>query len=492
LKRTVFQRNSISSTVPLNLAKGTWGYLAALLWIGWAVLLLAVYYRQIWLLFVTPLRQWIANNHSLEAARHLLYTLFVELPAVGHLPAIEEALARSFAGLWGATLVLSTAYILGAGVQHILRWRPIHWTDRLLYRTAIGLGLFSHLLLATAGLGVYRPPVILAITLFVLIPGSAYLLWGSPSHNLRSRLPELSGKIRLALQVDWPWKAITFLAVLIAAIGALAPEKEYDALWYHLWLPKLWLEHGRPVDVVSEYISLYPLTWDLLFGAAMALGGPVAAKLLHFSCLPLTGLLVYRIARRVTPLASPWLAVALFVTVPTVLWQATTAYIDLALAFHVGLVIYALIRYVEARQWQWLALAILNLGIALGTKHLALLVLALVAPALVLWLWLEERNMRRALIPALLLGISLLFPLPYYLRAWILSGNPVFPELYGLFGALPPERWSEITEQGLANFKARFGDPMTLQNILLLPWNMTVHASRYGGSLGPLFLLLSS
>ena len=44
-------------------------------------------------------------------------------------------------------------------------------------------------------------------------------------------------------------------------IGALAPEVEYDSLWYHLWLPKLWLEAGRPVDMVEEYISLWPMTW---------------------------------------------------------------------------------------------------------------------------------------------------------------------------------------------------------------------------------------
>ena len=81
----------------------------------------------------------------------------------------------------------------------------------------------------------------------------------------------------------------------------MAPEKEWDALWYHLWLPKLWLEAGGPVDVVTEYVSLYPLTWELLYGAAMSLGGPVSAKLLHFICLPLTGLLVYQIIQRFFP-----------------------------------------------------------------------------------------------------------------------------------------------------------------------------------------------
>ncbi|NIV28439.1 MAG: hypothetical protein GWN58_02655, partial [Anaerolineae bacterium] len=52
------------------------------------------------------------------------------------------------------------------------------------------------------------------------------------------------------------------------------------------------------MDPIAEYISLYPMTWELIFGAGLALGGPTAAKLLHFACLPLVGLLTYQMIRR--------------------------------------------------------------------------------------------------------------------------------------------------------------------------------------------------
>ena len=58
-------------------------------------------------------------------------------------------------------------------------------------------------------------------------------------------------------------------------------------LLHHLNLPRLWLEAGGLVDLVEEDISLYPSTWELLFGAGLVLGGAVGAKLLHFVCLPL-------------------------------------------------------------------------------------------------------------------------------------------------------------------------------------------------------------
>jgi hypothetical protein len=84
----------------------------------------------------------------------------------------------------------------------------------------------------------------------------------------------------------------------------------------------------------------------------------------------------------------------------------------------------------------------------------------------------------------------LLVPLPWYIRNWRASGNPFFPDLYRLFGAFPPERWNDVAEAGLTQFKNRFGDPRTPLNLLLLPWNVTIHAARYGGSFGPMFLLL--
>jgi hypothetical protein len=66
----------------------------------------------------------------------------------------------------------------------------------------------------------------------------------------------------------------------------------------------------------------------------------------------------------------------------------------------------------------------------------------------------------------------------------------VFPELYGVFGAQPPERWDDLTERGLAGFKSRFGGERRPGDLVTLPWDMTMHGARFGGTLGPLLLML--
>ncbi len=174
---------------------------------------------------------------------------------------------------------------------------------------------------------------------------------------------------------------------------------------------------------------------------------------------------------------------------PTVLWEATTAYVDLALGLHAGLALYALLRFAESESRSWFLLAALQMGLALATKHLAFIALLPLTAGLGIFL-LRRRGPGRAVgLAALFVGMSLLVAFPWYARSWLASGNPVFPEFHGIFGA-PPDRWDALTDAGLGRFKESFGRPRTFLNLLSLPWDATVHAARYGGTLGPLFLLL--
>lgn len=139
---------------------------------------------------------------------------------------------------------------------------------------------------------------------------------------------------------------------------------------------------GRLTDPPGEYIGLYPGSWELLNGAAMAIGGPVAARLLHFACLPLCALAACAVARWCAPGVSAPLLIALVVTPPTLMWEASTAYVDLALAWMSTLVVVAVVRRATDGGQHWLWLGVVVAGGALGIKHLGLIVLAIAASAL--------------------------------------------------------------------------------------------------------------
>lgn len=455
----------------------------AIIWAGWAWLLLPIYYRQLWRLPTLGWRAWLQDNHSLAAfagqVRHLIIT-----PSIP--PLALEAVLHMVTAVAGFIPVLLAGLIIGSWLTRYLFTAGTDWRDRLLFQIALGWGGFSYLLLGLAAVGLFTPVVVRGVTAAILLTGLVQARTLVKPHLG----PRLLTRIRNYKRPS-PYAWFLTLPLSISFIGALAPEVEYDALWYHLWLPHLWLEAGRPVDSVAEYISLYPITWELLYGAGMVWGNTASAKLVHFTCLPLTILLVFRLSQRCWPEANPWLAAALFAVTPTILWQATTTYVDLALTLYLGLAVFALLVYAETQKWGWLIAAGLSLALALAIKHLALFMWGIAVGGLWIWYGYTTGNWRRATIISTIFAIAcLLLPLPWYSRNYVLAGNPFFPDLYSFFGASPPERWNAITEQGLSHFKNGFGRPRTLFNLLTLPWDMTVHAARYRGSLGLLFLLL--
>lgn len=454
--------------------------LFALLACSWAVIVVATYYRG-----------------AVSAVRYTDWRVATILgDGNWSLPHVTEALAWDVRALAGAAILLASAVILGTAIGRAARWRYDDALERLPIAASLGVGALAYLGLGAAALGSYRPWTLRVLATLPI--AAALIVW------CVRRLVRLASRSDIAYRAHnarwWHavqpagaeqlWAACAFAAALLALVAALAPETEFDAVWFHLYFPHLFLQRGRLVDLPSQYVSLYPMTWELWFGYGLAVGGQAAAKLLHFACLPLTACMVYQTTRRYAPMASPWLAVALFATVPLVLWDASTAYVDLPLALYVSIALYTLARYVESHRMQWLLLAAINLGLGLATKHLTLVVLALMCPGLAIAIWWRERSVIRPLRAAILLGLlSLLLPLPWYIRSWAASGNPVFPELYGLFGA-PASRWSATSQAGLDHFMAHFGRPRTPFNQLTLPWHMTMHAGYYDGTLGPLFLLL--
>jgi hypothetical protein len=403
--------------------------------------------------------------------------------SVRGLPSLGEASARFIVAVVGASLTAGATLAIGALVLRALKCRFTSSSEHLAFAAVSGVPVISCASLVVAALGIYRP---LSVALLIAAGCAA----GIPAARRTGRRLAAVGALRATRQ-SAPLGALIVVALGYGLVAALAPEKEYDALWYHLNLPRLWLAAGHPVDLLEEYVSLYPLTWELFFGAGMTLGGPVAAKLLHFACLPVLCVIVWHASRRYLPGASAAAAVALLVTSPTLLWESSTAYVDLALTLHVAAACYALARYAEESDRGWGAISALQFGAAAATKHLGA-VATTVALGLYLTSAIGRKDARQQVFRRVvaIAFVAALIPSPWYVRSWLASGNPVFPEMYRVFGASPEARWDDATEHGLATFKARFGNGRSIRDLVALPWDVTVHGARFGGALGPLFLIL--
>jgi hypothetical protein len=290
-------------------------------------------------------------------------------------------------------------------------------------------------------------------------------------------------------------------ACLLAPVFLLAinPTVLFDAAVYHLTLPRLYLEHGgfRPLEM--SLFAVWPHGFQLLYAPALLLGGPGLAKLLHFGCGLLLCLALWQACRRGEPerggLAG-LLAVALFLGSGVVLWEMTVAYVDLAHA----LLFFSAFLFLERAQAdlapRQLRVAGLVAGAAAVTKVSSLLFLApLVVPLAAGWLAARRRGQRDGEIArrvALHFALPVLaFWLPWTLRAWWQTGNPVYPFFWSTFGG--PD-WSADLQARFQAWQASIGMGRDAADYLLLPLRIFLAGGegydRFDGTLAPYLLFL--
>lgn len=208
----------------------------------------------------------------------------------------------------------------------------------------------------------------------------------------------------------------------------------YDALSYHLQLPKEWIAAGGVTTFQHNVYSAFPSAVEAAFMHLFLLAGgdergAIAAQCLASLVTLLTAAGVGVLARRVSGSPGAWLAATPYLATPWNLVVGTLAYNDgfVNLFLAVGLL---LVTREPRTAWQSGGALGLLLGAACGAKLTA--VGFAVAP-LVAVLALRRRG--AAIAPLAIAGaVALVTLLPWLVRNALATGNPTFPFLTGLFG----------------------------------------------------------
>ncbi|MGI4791706.1 MAG: ArnT family glycosyltransferase [Janthinobacterium lividum] len=377
----------------------------------------------------------------------------------------------TYADLLDFLLFLTTAWAAAASGRTILGALGFKLEMPRLERTligfALGLGLLSALMLALglAG-GLYRP--------LGFVPLAVLLALGAKQHGpMVSELRSWFGTVRLT---GWGW-ALTFAFTafgLISFIGCYAPPTthlEWDSVAYHLADPKMYLQAHRIYYIPWEDHSNFAFTAEMWYLYGLLLSSFPLAKLFHFACGAGTCLAIYTLGiRQISPTVGK-IAALLFASLPLVFWEAGTAYVDLATAFFTTLTLLALGAGITRRDDRWLRLSAILMGLTLTTKATALATLALLALGLLLWRLRGLKETSAAAFKSTVLwGITaLVVGSPWLIKSAILTGNPVYPFFYGLFGG---RYWDKSAADAYTSWNAVFGMGHSLSDIALVPWNL--------------------
>lgn len=292
----------------------------------------------------------------------------------------------------------------------------------------------------------------------------------------------------------WERAASALLGILIIAalLLTLTPEIGKDALIYHLAVPKLYLQHHGFYFIPGNAFAGYPLLAEMHYLLALFLGNDILAKAIHFAllCGILVGIGLF--ARHVfREHHFPRVSMLVFFSIPSVFAASHTADNDLFVTLFILAALYAFFRWSECRLGSWLVLCGLFSGFAAACKYTALLATPLGCLGI---LWLARRSGSTAgdtaVRLALYVACALVAGAPFYLKNWIVMGNPVYPFFYGIFGG---RGWDPDQARLYDLFIRNLGMGRDLWDYLLLPWNLSLrakmHSPEFDGILGPIFLL---
>ncbi len=379
--------------------------------------------------------------------------------------------------------------LVAAGIgKRLLNWigeLPDHPLDALALATPLGLGLLALacLLLGQAGwLSLVGMAVLLGVATELGLLAGCRLLRELAGHAVQ-RPDQGSTTV-----VDRLMLVFLVLTLAATALAALAPVTDGDALCYHLQVPKVFLVRQAVFFDPDLHETVYPLVTELLYAIGLEFRGPVACR-----CLQWVLGLVF--AAGVAALARPsldrraWWAAALAILVPAISNGMAAPLNDVSLAAFGVAAFLAWIRCFDRPSRASTVVAGAFTGLAIGVKYPALVLAGLLTAAMLLRpvldpSWRSRRAALRALrMTAGFLATAVLLGGAWYLRAYINTGNPVFPFFKSWFGGA-----------GLDEVLAPIKRPLAVDvwNLLGAIVPLTLEPDRFDSfahQFGPVFLL---
>ena len=289
-----------------------------------------------------------------------------------------------------------------------------------MFSTAILIGIYSYSVFSLGLLGFLNKQVIFVFTLFFL--ACLFLVYKN----------KISTKKIKKIGIPKIFLFILITQALVNLIGALGPELGFDALWYHLALPKIYLENHKILHIPGGllYYSDMPKLTEMLYASAISISNEILAKVIHFSFGILVLVAIYKLSRKFLNEKFSILAVIIFYSNLVVGWQSTTAYIDLARTFFEIMALWGFLNWHESKSNSsagrgWFIESAVMTGLAISTK---LLSFSTLFTFLFLIVFLNRKFNKEVISKLVLyLCISLYVAMPWFLFSYLNTGNPIYP-----------------------------------------------------------------
>lgn len=365
--------------------------------------------------------------------------------------------------------------VMALGLGHFFVGKPAVGVrsrfECLFIAFALGYGVLAYAVyLAGLTIGFNKPIVAGMFSVAAIFSGIGFFQFfkhtGRSSFASLKKIIQSREEVLLALWVG-------FFGLLLV-LGAFLPPTAHDALCYHLNIPRRWVQDG----VIGYYPylvnSLFPFLIQIYYGIGILFQADYAAHFFHLFCLLGTLVGVFALARRFGNSWAAWAAVLILISTPGIFNQANLPLNDIALMFFSFAMLYAVFLAVENDfSRRYFIIAGMLGGFALGVKYFAILHIMAAAVAALFFAIQSKVPARRILQSVILFSVFTgLFGCAWYLRSWILEGNPVYPYFSNIFSA-GSDIGYDLEKQGYGK---------GVLDLILIPWHAVMFPRNFGGT----------
>jgi Dolichyl-phosphate-mannose-protein mannosyltransferase len=365
-------------------------------------------------------------------------------------------------------VLVATAFVLG----RMLTGKLDRAVERWAIPTSLGLGVLAHLGFILGLAGLLRP-----VTVLIVLAGIHLLalrVWKEtePFH-LRFRYVALGGA-----------------ALLPLALLTLYPPTAFDATLYHLPFARGFMTSGGLPFLADLRFPVFPQVNEMLFALIMFFAPDVAVHGLQWLMTMLSAALIWSWARDAFHgVAAGWLAAAIFLGNPIVIYLSASGYVEAGLTLFTTSALYAVRRWRGSGERRWLILAAVFAATAADTKYLGLFFVGVIGLTVLFSRSPSERARWRSV---LLFGaVAAAVLAPWYGRIYFWTGNPLFPFFPQVFGS---SAWAPLRFQSFLTPRASGASTVVSRGIDLvrLPWDVVFERGKYNGQppYSPLYLIV--
>jgi len=308
-----------------------------------------------------------------------------------------------------------------------------------------------------------------AFWIIVLVPAALTVPWVVKA--LRS-FPRTIGKFLEEFSQPGDRSILTGLGLLFLfdLINCANAAVGWDAAVHHYAFPEALLRAGALVNVPEITFSFYPSLGEMLFTLGLGLDGEFLAGAFSWVFLIPMTLALLSIGKSIGQRRIGLWASVIFLGAPLTLETPYSGLIDLPYFTFCLLSLAVLLETIKTPKLKSIFLAGILIGFACATKHLGLMFLAGLLP-IVIYLGLKSGNRRLnpVMFPLVLIFLSLLVPLPWYIRSWVGTGNPIHPFFSSLFN----QGANQAGSFSLEAF-ARTDYPRNLPGFMAYLWHLTM------------------